>query len=54
MAKRILLYNLADNMTDKEFKEYVTNDKGPLISSLPGVRKYELLKVTGAMGKDSL
>ena len=50
MAKRILLYNLADNMTDEKFKEYVTNDKGPLISSLPGVRKYELLKVTGAMG----
>jgi len=37
MAKRILLYNLADNMTDEKFKEYV-------------VRKYELLKVTGAMG----
>ncbi|OGO19712.1 MAG: hypothetical protein A2144_05895 [Chloroflexi bacterium RBG_16_50_9] len=50
MAKRILLYNLADNVTDEEFKEYVTKDKGPLISSLPSVKKYELVKVTGAMG----
>ncbi len=50
MPKKIILYNLADNVTDKEFKEYVTKDKGPLISSLPGVKKYELVKVTGAMG----
>ncbi len=50
MPKKIILYNLADNVTDKEFKEYVARDKGPLISSLPGVKKYELVKVTGAMG----
>jgi REDY-like protein HapK len=50
MPKKIILYNLADNVTDQEFKEFVTRDKGPLISSLPGVKKYELVKVTGAMG----
>jgi hypothetical protein len=50
MAKRIILYNLADNVTDEEFKNYVVSDKGPLISSLPGVKKYELVKVTGPMG----
>jgi uncharacterized protein (TIGR02118 family) len=50
MAKRIILYNLAEHMTDEKFKEYVTSDKGPLISSLPGVKKYELVKITGAMG----
>ena len=50
MAKRIILYNLADNVTDEEFKEYVTTDKGPLIDSLPSVKKYELVKITGAMG----
>ena len=49
MAKRIILYNLADNVTDEEFKEYVTTDKGPLISSLPAVKKYELVKITGSM-----
>jgi uncharacterized protein (TIGR02118 family) len=50
MAKRIILYNLAEHMTDEAFKEYVTSDKGPLIDSLPGVKKYELVKITGAMG----
>jgi hypothetical protein len=50
MAKRIILYNLAEHMTDEKFKEYVTKEKGPLIDSLPGVKKYELVKVTGAMG----
>jgi uncharacterized protein (TIGR02118 family) len=48
MAKRIIMYNLAEHMTDEAFKEYVTSDKGPLINSLPGVKKYELVKITGA------
>jgi len=50
MAKRIILYNLVEHMTDEKFKEYVTKEKGPLIDSLPGVKKYELVKITGAMG----
>jgi hypothetical protein len=50
MAKRIILYNLTENVTDAQFKEYVTNDKGPLISSLPGVKKYELVKISNANG----
>ncbi len=49
MAKRIILYNLAKHVTDEEFKEYVTSEKGPLIDSLPSVKKYELVKITGAM-----
>jgi uncharacterized protein (TIGR02118 family) len=48
MAKRIILYNLADNVTDEEFKEYVISDKGPLIDSLPSVKKYELVKITAS------
>jgi len=48
MAKKIILYNLAENVTDEEFKDYVTNEKGPLIESLPSVKKYELVKITGA------
>ncbi len=47
MAKRIILYNLADDVTDEEFKDYVVSEKGPLIDSLPSVRKYELVKITG-------
>jgi uncharacterized protein (TIGR02118 family) len=50
MAKRIILYNLADNVTDEGFKNYVKKEKGPLIQSLPGIKKYELVKITGAMG----
>ena len=49
MAKRIILYNLAEGVTDEAFKEYVTTDKGPLIDSLPAVKKYELVKITGSM-----
>ncbi len=48
MAKRIILYNLAEHMTDEAFKEYVTSEKGPLIESLPSVKKYELVRITGA------
>jgi len=35
MAKEIILYNLAGHVTDEEFKEYATKEKGPLIESLP-------------------
>jgi hypothetical protein len=50
MSKKIILYNLADNVTDEQFKDYVVKEKGPLISSLPEVKKYELVKITGAAG----
>ncbi len=50
MAKRIILYNLAEQMTDEKFKEYVIKEKGPLLSGLPGVKKYELVRITGTAG----
>ena len=53
MAKRIILYNLADNMTHEDFKDYVVNEKGHLIDRLPGVKKYELVKITGSMAGES-
>ena len=46
MVEQIILYNLADNVTDEEYKNYVVNEKGPLIESLSTVTKYELFKVT--------
>jgi hypothetical protein len=49
MAKRIILYNLADNVTDEDFKKYVVNEKGPLIDSFPSVKKYELVKISASM-----
>jgi hypothetical protein len=50
MAKRIILYNLAEHVTDEQFKKYATSEKGPLISRLPSVKKYELVKIAGASG----
>jgi hypothetical protein len=47
--KQIILYNLAPHVTDAQYKEYVENEKGPLLDSLPGVKKFELVKITGSM-----
>ena len=49
MAKQIILYNLAEHVTDEQYKEYVVNEKGPLLDSLPGVKKFEMVKITGSM-----
>lgn len=48
MEKQIILYNLAKGMTDEKYKEYVLDDKGPLIESLSTVNKYELWKIVHA------
>ncbi len=47
MAKEIILYNLAAHVTDEQYKEYLMNEKGPLIDSLSSVKKFELVKITG-------
>ncbi len=49
MAKEIILYNLADNVTDEEYKKFVTNEKGPLLESLSSAKKFELVRITGAV-----
>jgi hypothetical protein len=49
MAKEIILYNLAEHVTDEEYKDYVTKEKGPLLESLSSVKKFELVKITGAV-----
>jgi hypothetical protein len=48
VAKEIVLYNLAENVTDEQYKEFVTKEKGPLLDSLPSVKKFELVKIMGA------
>jgi hypothetical protein len=48
MAKEIILYNLAENVTEDEYLEFVTKEKGPLLDSLPSAKKFELVKITGA------
>jgi len=49
MAKQILLYNLAANVTEDEYKDYVISEKGPLLDSLQSVKKFELVKITGSL-----
>ena len=46
MAKEIILYNLAEHVTDDEYKEYVTKEKGPLLESLSSAKRFELVKIT--------
>jgi hypothetical protein len=48
MAKEIILCNLAENVTDEEYKDYVTREKGPLLESLSSAKEFELVKITGA------
>ncbi|MCK4273889.1 MAG: hypothetical protein KAW90_03275 [Dehalococcoidales bacterium] len=49
MAKEIILYNLAEHVTDEQYKDYVINEKGPLLESLSSVKKFEMVKITGAV-----
>ena len=53
MAKQLILYNLADHVTDEEYKEYVKNEKGPLLDSLSSVKKFELVKVNGSTSPEN-
>jgi hypothetical protein len=46
--KEIILYNLADHVTDEQYKEYVQNEKGPLLDGLPGTKKFEMVKITSS------
>jgi hypothetical protein len=48
MAEEVILYNLAENITDEEYQDYVTKEKGPLMESFSAVKKYELFKITKA------
>ncbi len=46
MAKEIILYNLAPHVSDEQYKEYVNNEKGPLLESFDSVNKFTLIKVS--------
>ena len=49
MAKTILLYNLAEHITEEQYEDYVTSEKGPLLDSLESVKKFELVKIMGSL-----
>jgi hypothetical protein len=53
MGKEISIYNLADGVTDEQYQEYVKNTKGPFLESLPSVRKFELVRIKGAVRGES-
>jgi hypothetical protein len=48
MAREIILYNLRENVTDEQYRKYVTEEKGPLLESLSSVTKFELVNITGS------
>ncbi len=49
MGKEISIYNLADDVTDEQYLEYVKKVKGPFLESLPSVTKFELVRIKGAV-----
>jgi len=53
MGKEISIYNLADGVTDEEYREYVKNTKGPFLENLPSVSKFELVRIKGAVTGES-
>jgi hypothetical protein len=46
MPKEIILYNLAEGVTDEAYREYVEKEKGPFLESLPSVEKFELVNIS--------
>jgi len=49
MGKEISIYNLADGVTDGQYRDYVKNTKGPFLESLPSVSRFELVRIKGAV-----
>ncbi len=48
MAKEIL-YNLAEHVTDEQYLDFATNEKGPVLEGLPPVENYELVRTKGVL-----
>lgn len=48
MAKEIILYNLAPEVTDEEYAKYVAEEKGPFLDGLSGVEKFHLIRITSS------
>jgi len=48
-AKQVILYNLAPHVTDEQYRDYVVNEKGPLLDSFESVEKFRLIKINASM-----
>jgi len=47
MAKEIILYNLRDDVKEKDYVKWCEDYKGPLLIGLPGSKSFTLLKMNG-------
>jgi hypothetical protein len=53
MAKEIILYNLAEGVSEEAYLDYVAKEKGPFLAGLPSAEKFELIKIVGAAAGES-
>lgn len=49
MAKEIILYNLRDDVKEKDYVKWCEDYKGPLLIGLPGSKSFTLLKMMGGV-----
>jgi len=49
MAKEIILYNLRDDVKEKDYVKWCEDYKGPLLVGLPGSRSFTLLRMMGGV-----
>lgn len=47
MSKQIILYNLAEGVTETEYEKYTLDKKGPFFIQLPSVMSFTLLRIHG-------
>ena len=52
MPKEIILYNLRDEVKEKDYVKWCEDYKGPLLIGLPGSRSFTLLKMLGGVQGD--
>ena len=53
MGKEISVYSLANGVTDEQYLKYVKDTMGPFLESLPSVRRFELVRIKGAVTGES-
>jgi hypothetical protein len=49
MAKEIILYNLRDDVKEKDYVKWCEDYKGPLLTGLPGSKSFTLLRMMGGV-----
>lgn len=52
MAKEVILYNLAPEISDEEYFQYVKEKKGPFLNGLPSVKSFSLIRIAASKKGD--